>query len=54
MKADKAAKKVKVKFTGSPTGLLGLAYSKGDEAQVTPEQKEILEAAGLIEVKAKK
>lgn len=46
----KTPKMVSVTFTGSPTGLLKLAYSKGDTAKVTEDQREILLAAKLIEV----
>ncbi len=50
----KKPKLVEVTFTGSPTGLLKLAYSKGDVAKVTEDQREILADAGLIELAPKK
>lgn len=40
---------VEVKFTKSPTGRFGLAYSAGQWGSVTQELAKELEAAGYIE-----
>lgn len=46
-KKKKSVKKVKVEFLRSPTGLLKMAYSAGDEAFVSKAQADVLIDAEL-------